>query len=210
MPDRVILAMVIAVLGAGHLVGHYAGIDWLRRTAKGLPIVVLMITVLRLPAPVSDAYRWLVLAALAASLAGDLFLLSRDRFRPGLASFLLAHVVYVLAFCTGPWVTPGVWWGLVAVAAAAMLARLWPHLGRERLPVTLYVATIAAMAWTAGGRAAAGAPGGAVALAGAVTFMVSDAALAMNRFVGRFPAAQAVVMVTYYAAQTMLAWSVAG
>jgi uncharacterized membrane protein YhhN len=66
------------------------------------------------------------------------------------------------------------------------------------------------MAWTAGGRAAAGAPGGAVALAGAVTFMVSDATLAMNRFVGRFPAAQAVVMVTYYAAQTMLAWSVAG
>jgi hypothetical protein len=40
--------------------------------------------------------------------------------------------------------------------------------------------------------------------------MVSDATLAVDRFVGRIAAAQAVVMVTYYAAQTMLAWSVAG
>jgi uncharacterized membrane protein YhhN len=203
--------VAIALLGSAHLVGHYRGIDWLRRSAKGLPVVLLVAIVLWLSAPVSGPYRLLVAAALLASLAGDLFLLSRARFRAGLGSFLLAHVIYVLAFCSGPWAPPGGWWGLlVATAAGAMLAALWPHLGRERVPVACYVGTIAAMAWTAAGRAAADVPGGSLALGGALTFMVSDATLAVDRFVGRFPAAQAIVMVTYYAAQTMLAWSVAG
>jgi uncharacterized membrane protein YhhN len=211
MPDRATQAMLIAVLGAGHLVGHYRGIDSLRRTAKGLPIVLLIVTVVGLPAPVAGPYRWLVAAALTASLAGDLFLLSRVRFRAGLASFLLAHVLYILAFCSGPWTVPSVGWGAaVAATTLAMLAVLWSHLGHERIPVACYVTAIAAMGWTAAGRMAADAPGGALVVLGALTFMVSDATLAVDRFVGRFAAAQAVVMVTYYAAQTMLAWSVAG
>jgi uncharacterized membrane protein YhhN len=106
---------------------------------------------------------------------------------------------------------PGAGWSVVVAATTlAMLAVLWPHLGRERVPVACYVATIAAMGWTAAGRAAVDAPGASLALLGALTFMVSDATLAIDRFVARFAAAQAVVMVTYYAAQTMLAWSVIG
>jgi len=209
-PDRVTQAMVIAALGGGHLAGHYAGVDWLRRGAKGLPVLLLIGTVLALPQPVSDSYRLLVAGALLASLGGDLFLLSPAKFRAGLASFLFAHVLYVLAFSSGPWMTPGLAWGIwVAGAAGAMLATLWPHLGRERGPVACYVVAIAGMAWTAAGRVAADVPGGTLALTGALVFMLSDATLAMDRFVRRFSAAQAIVMVTYYTAQTLLAWSVA-
>jgi uncharacterized membrane protein YhhN len=52
-------------------------------------------------------------------------------------------------------------------------------------------------------------PSGELARAGALAFMASDGVLALDRFVRRFGAAHAVVMVTYYAAQTLIAASVA-
>ena len=89
---------------------------------------------------------------------------------------------------------------------------LWPHLGRLRGPVLVYVVVIGAMAWTAARRAASPAtpaPSGVLALAGALVFMASDGVLAVDRFARRFHPAHALVMVTYYAAQTLIAASVA-
>ena len=86
-------AVLVAVLGGTHLLAHYAGLESLRRVTKGLPIVVLLAAVLADPAPVGESYRRLVAAGLACSLAGDLFLLSREQFRAGLASFFVAHVL---------------------------------------------------------------------------------------------------------------------
>ena len=57
------------------------------------------------------------------------------------------------------------------------------------------------------GAPATPAPSGMLALAGALLFMSSDGVLAFDRFARRFPAAYAVVMVTYYAAQTLIAAS---
>jgi uncharacterized membrane protein YhhN len=66
------------------------------------------------------------------------------------------------------------------------------------------------MSWCAIARAAAGdAPLGAAAGAGgAVCFLVSDGVLAVDRFARPFVGARAVVMVTYYAAQVLIASSV--
>ena len=100
-----------------------------------------------------------------------------------------------------------------AVVALALLAVLWPHLGPMRGPVLAYVGVICAMTWMAARRAAAPAtpePSGALALGGALSFMMSDGILAVDRFARRFDLAHAVVMVTYYAAQTLIAASVAG
>src|SRR5207253_7591702 len=96
-------------------------------------------------------------------------------------------------------------------AGLGMLAYLWPHLGKDRLPVLVYVAVIVAMGWRAAARALA--PGipessGTLAFAGAVVFMVSDGVLATERFARAFAAADAVVMITYYAAQILIALSV--
>jgi uncharacterized membrane protein YhhN len=92
-----------------------------------------------------------------------------------------------------------------------MLRYLWPHVrtSRVRWPVVVYMAAISAMAWCA--IASATAPGAAAAATagaiGAVTFMVSDSVLAVNRFAHPFGGAHAVVMVTYYAAQMLIARS---
>jgi uncharacterized membrane protein YhhN len=88
-----------------------------------------------------------------------------------------------------------------------MFGFLSPHLGRLRAPVAVYVLVIAAMAWRAAARAAAPVAGGTLALAGAVLFMVSDGLLATDRFARPFAAADGAVMVTYYAAQTLIAAS---
>ena len=121
-----------------------------------------------------------------------------------------AHVCYVVAFApAGGW-GAGAWLLLVpfALGSLALLARLWPHLGQVRPAVVVYVAVITVMGWRAAVRATvAPAPGGLLALAGAILFMVSDAVLASDRFARRFAAADAVVMTTYYAAQTLIAAS---
>ena len=47
-----------------------------------------------------------------------------------------------------------------------------------------------------------------LAAAGAAFFVASDSLLALDRFRGQFPAATALVMITYWTAQTLLARSV--
>ena len=74
-----------------------------------------------------------------------------------------------------------------------------------RGPVALYVGVIALMAAQAIGRATALRNRGAVGLAlGAGFFMLSDALLAVNRFVTPLPMAQLGVLATYYAAQILI------
>jgi uncharacterized membrane protein YhhN len=202
---------VALVVGAAHIATRYRGARRVAGVLKAIPIALLAAVVAAEPMPVAGGYRWLVVAGLLASLGGDLWLLFPRGFVPGLASFLCAHLLYIAAFA------PGAEWSARAafllvpfgLFAAAMLAYLWPHLGRYRAPVVVYVAAITAMGWCAtvrGGVAAE--PSGTLALAGALLFMTSDGFLALDRFVGRFAAADAAVMTTYYAAQALIALSV--
>lgn len=151
----------------------------------------------------------LVVAGLVFSLAGDIFLmLPRDRFIAGLSSFLVAHVLYILAFSQGL-SAPNFAAALpFVVLAGAYYALLWPQLGPLKLPVAVYVAAIAVMAWFAAARwieHTSLLPG--LACAGACLFVVSDAALAWNRFRGGFRGAQTVVLSTYFSAQWLIALS---
>ncbi len=155
---------------------------------------------------------WLLVAALALSTAGDVFLVgeSERSFRAGLVSFLLGHVAYTALF-VGHVATP--WWpgpgaaaaaGGVALVAGGVLAWLWPVLDGLRGPVAAYVVIIVAMALTA---LAADFATPWVAL-GAVAFVCSDAVLAANKFRGPLPGAGAFVWSSYCAAQGLLAFGV--
>jgi uncharacterized membrane protein YhhN len=201
----------VALVGAGHLAAYYAGSRALAGTLKALPILALAAVVARSGAGAGYA-GWLT-GGLLASAVGDVCLVWPERyFTWGLASFLLAHCFYLAAFASGAASGGASWAWLAGIAAAAaiLLARLWPHLGHVRGAVLVYVTVIALMAWTAARRA--GAPttpalSGTLALAGSLLFMTSDAILALDRFARRIPAAHAAVMVTYYAAQTLIAAS---
>ena len=157
-------------------------------------------------------YRNLILLGLCFSLAGDIFLmLPSDRFVAGLSSFLVAHLLYIAAFA-GEVSQPA--WGVLALLlafAVPMYLALLPRLGPLRLPVAGYVTAIVAMAWLAAARwLEHGDTGALLACCGALLFVISDSALAWNRFRGGFRRAQVVVLGTYFSAQWLIALSVGG
>ncbi len=72
----------------------------------------------------------LVLAALAASLAGDVLLLSPSLFPPGLVAFLVAHGFYISAFSRGVGFLPSrVAAVVIGAFAAVVFAFVWPGVG---------------------------------------------------------------------------------
>lgn len=173
------------------------------------PLATSLLVALSLLGEGADGrYRALVAAGLALSLAGDVFLmLPRDRFVAGLASFLAAHLFYAAAFSAGIsdlHLPPALF---LSIHAALLLRVLWPRLGPLKAPVAVYAAALAAMAWLAVERALAGAPGAAPAAVGAILFVASDSALAVDRFARPLRHAPALVLGTYYAAQLLIALS---
>jgi uncharacterized membrane protein YhhN len=89
-----------------------------------------------------------------------------------------------------------------------MVQLLWPHLGKMRLPVLAYMLVILMMGWTATGRwIGTKQPGSLFAFLGAILFIISDSALAVDRFKGHFTKAQVYILTTYFAAQWLIALS---
>ena len=150
---------------------------------------------------------WL-LTALAASLAGDAFLMFDGFFLPGLLAFLLAHLAYIaLLRQDAPWLAAPRAALVIALVGLAVFVLLW--IGglpaALRVPVAVYVLAIAVMASWAVSRATVLADGPAwTVAAGAISFLISDATLAVNRFVMPLPHSAVWVLTTYYAAQCLM------
>lgn len=156
------------------------------------------------------------LAAGAASLAGDVFLmLPREQFIPGLVSFLLAHVAYVVGLNQSP--PPFNLVALVLVFAVGMVAgRIYLRVkaglaasGHMRLhfPVLLYSTVISLMLISALFtlvRPEWPAFAALLVSAGAFLFFLSDTLLAWNRFVTPLPNARLKVRIPYHLGQITL------
>jgi uncharacterized membrane protein YhhN len=193
-----------------HIYAEYRGPVRLIYIAKPLTTLLLVAVALLANTP-ERSYQVPIVAGLLLSLVGDVFLmLPGDHFVAGLVSFLVAHIAYIVAFTSGVGLgheplllLPSV------VLASGVLVFLWPRLGTLRLPVSVYVAALVVMAWQASVRATNFTSlFTAAAAAGAFLFVVSDGVLAINRFRLKFRVAQAVIMSTYVAAQTLMALSV--
>ena len=160
------------------------------------------------PPPIIAA---LVLAALLCSLAGDIALMFEGElaFTAGLAAFLTAHLMLIYALLVP---LPALRWSLPALAgiaiAIAALALLWPRVGKLRAAVAVYVTVLTAMWLAAEARwtILRDSPS-LLTLAGASLFMVSDGALACDRFVRRVRYAQALVLATYFPALWLITCS---
>lgn len=149
-----------------------------------------------------EASRTWHLVALAFCILGDVFLmLPRDSFVPGLGSFAVAQVLFTVSYLSADVQSNRLLIGLlIAIPVTAGLARRYVGALRraERgdlvAPVIVYMIVISAMA------VAAIAGGSAVAVAGAVVFMVSDSLIAETRFVKERAWQPVGIMVTYHAA----------
>jgi len=177
---------------------------------KPLTMLLIILIAFQFKQLVEPFYLYMVLLGLPFCLAGDIFLmLPDDRFVAGLVSFLVAHICYIVAFSrstafiSSPWALI-----LLLLYGAVMFRVLLPHLDKMRGPVFVYNLVIVMMVWRAWERSAQ-VPGMATRLAcvGAILFLISDSALALNRFVGKYKGAQALILGTYFAAQWLIAMS---
>lgn len=209
MSGPVVAALLVA--------GLIAALDWIavargderaERIAKPAALAALIVAA-AIAGAASSPTGLLLLAALAASLAGDWLLLPPVRFTAGLVAFLAAHVAYLALFLLGDLQVGSAALGVAATSILLATAGRPILAGAARAgmggPVIAYFAAICLMA------IAATASGSPLAAAGAWLFVVSDAALGWDRFaappaVTRDAAARRrlAVIVTYHAAQMLL------
>ncbi|MFL6680254.1 MAG: lysoplasmalogenase [Burkholderiaceae bacterium] len=138
--------------------------------------------------------RWIVVG-LVFSLLGDIALLwPVQGFLAGLVAFLLGHLSYLVALTRRVrFLASRTAFGAWAVVAASVLASLWAGVPADmRVPVLVYVTALSAMAaqatsvWLAC-RARPDAAKWRVVAIGAALFVLSDAILATDKFVGGVP-----------------------
>ncbi len=150
-----------------------------------------------------------VMIGLLFSVCGDIFLmLPSDKFLQGLTSFLIAHICYIIAFTNGLQDSAIDWQVIVPLGLFGIFyySFLYPSLKKEanlllQIGVMMYIAIICFMftqSYSTGSQ---------WAIIGSFSFLVSDAILAYDRFHKRFQTAHYYVMITYYAAQYLIALS---
>ena len=187
----------------------------LEYACKPLTMVALIVAAIALE-PVNSSQRAWFIAALVLSMLGDVFLMLPERklgpadtFTFGLASFLLGHVAYVVGFLARG---VGSLWVVVALLATPPILFVigGPVIRGARaqdpklsVAVTVYMLVLVMMlvvAWWSGV---------AMAMAGALFFVASDAMIGWSRFVNAFRHHHVAIMVTYHVAQALLVVSLA-
>ena len=146
----------------------------------------------------------LLFAALLLSAGGDIALALDEGqyFTIGLGFFLVAHIVYIVAFSRDfkaqkSRITIAV---LLVAYAVTIAIIMTPSLEEMLIPVYLYMVVITLMGIFAAFRG----PKSKLVLYGALSFIVSDSILAINEFMVSVPASDYLVMLTYYLAQLLI------
>ena len=167
-------------------------------------------------ANMAAGFNRLVFVGLIFSLFGDCFLLFAGRdiyfFLYGLVSFLLAHVVYSFAFFRDFKNNPQaskiyghLMFFILGVFTLSFYTFIRDYLNDFRIPVMIYMFVISIMAIMAAYRyKRVDLFSFRLILTGAVFFVISDAALAFNKFVEPYPFAGILIMSTYMLAQYLI------
>lgn len=172
---------------------------------KLIPMALIILYAYLQPPVSGKRHHWTMLAGLAFCMIGDGLLVW---FIVGLSAFLVGHLFYMAAFF-GKWTFSRLRFAtIVPIAAYAsfMGNELIQALIRDDeqsliIPVILYVAVISLMAWSAI------MSGNKLAIAGSLSFVISDSVLSWNMFVSDVSHSGIWIMTTYYVAQFLMARS---
>lgn len=154
---------------------------------------------------------YFILLALFLSWGGDVLLQMKGLFIPGLVSFLLAHVFYILYFMKTNATKKGLLQfqpliGLpVLVYIILFLYLLYPFLDALKIPVTVYGITIGTMLLMAiNSKRKLSDDASTLFFNGALQFVLSDSLLAVNIFAYPNQLLSLCVMITYCSAQYLI------
>ncbi|MEZ4912113.1 MAG: lysoplasmalogenase [Saprospiraceae bacterium] len=147
----------------------------------------------------------LMLLALVFALFGDIFLLfENDQFFIfGLGSFLIMQLLYTTLFIKDIKIhilSAFLSTIILGILVVSVFLYLYDGLGDLKIPVIVYMVAISAMVWTSLQREKS-LNGHMYVLVGAMFFLASDALLAIAKFNGEWWGSNAMVMITYMAAQ---------
>jgi uncharacterized membrane protein YhhN len=180
--------------------------------AVAKPLLVPALAVYYLSATKQKSF--LFLTALFFCWLGDVLLMGQGEmyFMGGLAAFLTGHVLYVV--CYRKLRTQGV--GLngpqriryalpIVLAGTGLVTVLFPHLGNLQIPVMVYALVITLMSLQALFRYGyTSKPSFILVFCGAISFMISDSLLAINKFMQPLPLSGLAIMLTYLLAQYLI------
>lgn len=209
------LILLYALLCIIEIAAEYFKTDILRYIVKPTLMIVLAFYFYRESKPDISSFSKKILAALVFSWGGDVLLMFPDYFLPGLISFLIAHIFYILAFTENIHrasekrsLTNIVLLALPFLFFSSVLfSYLLPQLGEMMIPVGIYTSVITVMGITSTLRPPSiGNESYLLVLSGAVIFMLSDSTIALNKFIynGELFFARVVIMVTYLLAQYLI------
>lgn len=207
----VLVGALVTAGGLGWLLLSERAGSSARFVAKPLASAGFLITAVAAGALDSTFGRWMLVGLILSTL-GDLFLLGKNEgaFLAGLGSFLIAHVVFGIAFLARGVAAPGLF-AVLPLALFAWLVLRWlnPHLSdRMRVPVVAYALAISLM--------------GVLAIAtavddwdwriplGALMFIASDVAVSRDNFVSPGFTNRLWGLPLYYGGQLLLAWAAGG
>jgi len=176
--------LLYLIFSALYLVGIYFLPDSARIIFKALLVPMLLNAVWNSPA---FSGKNLLMAALFFSFLGDVSI--EYNFIAGLVSFLTAHLFYIVLFykliTAGPKSKPLMYagWAALAVYLGWFLYQLLPMAGALQIPVAVYALVIGTMlALAIAGYSYWSKNAALWIIGGAVAFVISDSALAWNKF----------------------------
>ena len=185
--------------------------DSLRWISKPLLIPLLLLAYFCGASQKRGHLFYVICSALFFSWCGDLLLQAQNLFIPGLLSFLLAHVFYIIFFYRVGRYKKGLVQQRpllvlpVILYIGLLLWVLFPYLGQLKIPVVLYSVTIGTMLLMAvNTRGKVNEKTSALFIAGATLFVLSDSILAIQLFMFKNLALSLCVMATYAAAQYLM------
>ncbi|MEZ5165122.1 MAG: lysoplasmalogenase [Acidimicrobiales bacterium] len=195
------LALLAAMIDWWSVATDRLGVEFLAKPAVIICLIGVALAIHTAPGGATDVERGILIAALGASLVGDVVLMTPDaRFEAGLAAFLLAHILYLFAFVPDVSAIPTLLAAMVAIGfgfavVPRLLAAVRPHGRPLTVAVALYIVAVSAMGVSAAGT------GVMVAAIGGMLFMISDSLLGWDRFVGPVQGGRVAVHVTYHLGQ---------
>lgn len=172
---------------------------------KIIPMALIITLAFQTETSLPKLYKKWILLGLTICMIADAVIYW---FLPGLITFFIGHIIYIIAF-QKIWHAQIPKWVAGLLLLYGILMAIWLVSTQLKIGETVlafailaYIAVILVMGWHAIASRLS------FAIIGAVLFIISDSALAIDRFITPLPYRDALVMITYYAAQFFIAKSV--
>lgn len=179
----------------------YALVSWFDYTFVAMLIKPLPVFLFAVVAWSRSTYNRLLSVGLVLSGVGDIFLANYiNMFIPGLASFLVAHILYSIAFVSRER-RLHIIVGLLSYAFGVVcLLLFYDSLGEMLIPVTVYIYVILTMIWRSIAQRSSSKQA-VWAAYGALLFGFSDSVIGFDKFLKPIAIAPLLIMLSYWGAQ---------